>query len=67
VREAKVRTTRFGWGSAQAGRFRGRRQRREALLAEGLVTVAGRLETRRRRQLRHGGVVAVGDEKVRLV
>ena len=37
------------------------------LLAEGLVTVGGRLETRRGRQLKKGDVVAVGEEKVRLV
>ena len=37
------------------------------LLAEGRVTVDGRLETRRGRQLKKGDVVAVGDEKVRLV
>ena len=37
------------------------------LLAEGLVTVGGRLETRRGRQLKTGDVVAVGEEKVRLV
>ena len=37
------------------------------LLAEGVVTVDGRLETRRGRQLRKGDVVAVGEDKVRLV
>ena len=37
------------------------------LLAQGLVTVGGRLETRRGRQLRKGDVIALGDEKVRLV
>ena len=37
------------------------------LLAEGVVTVGGRVELRRGRQLRKGDVVAVGDEKVRLV
>lgn len=37
------------------------------LLAEGVVTVGGRLETRRGRQLRKGDVVAVGEDKVRLV
>jgi ribosome-associated protein len=37
------------------------------LLEEGLVTVGGRLETRRGRQLKKGDVVAVGEEKVRLV
>ena len=37
------------------------------LLAEGVVTVDGRLEQRRGRQLKKGDVVAVGDEKVRLV
>jgi ribosome-associated protein YbcJ (S4-like RNA binding protein) len=31
------------------------------------VTVGGRLELRRGRQLRKGDVVAVGDEQVRLV
>lgn len=37
------------------------------LLEQGLVTVGGRQETRRGRQLKKGDVVAVGDEKVRLV
>ena len=37
------------------------------LLAEGGVTVGGRVETRRGRQLSRGDVVAVGDEKLRLV
>ncbi len=37
------------------------------LLAGGTVTVGGRVELRRGRQLRKGDVVAVGDEKVRLV
>ncbi len=37
------------------------------LLAEEVVTVDGRLETRRGRQLRKGQVVAVRDVQVRLV
>lgn len=37
------------------------------LLEQGLVTVGGRAETRRGRQLKKGDVVAVGDDKVRLV
>ena len=37
------------------------------LLEQGAVTVGGRAETRRGRQLRRGDVVAVGGEKVRLV
>ncbi|MCW2613116.1 MAG: hypothetical protein JWN08_110 [Frankiales bacterium] len=37
------------------------------LLETGVVTVGGRLETRRGRQLKKGDVVGVGDEKVRLV
>jgi ribosome-associated protein len=37
------------------------------LLEQGLVTVGGRSETRRGRQLKRGDVVAVGDDKVRLV
>ena len=37
------------------------------LLASGVVTVGGRPESRRGRQLRRGDVVAVGQEKVRLV
>ena len=37
------------------------------LLEEGVVTVGGRLEQRRGRQLKKGDVVAVRDEKVRLV
>ncbi|SHE58763.1 RNA-binding S4 domain-containing protein [Streptoalloteichus hindustanus] len=38
-----------------------------ALLEADEVTVNGRGETRRGRQLRNGDVVAVGDEKARLV
>ncbi len=37
------------------------------LLEQGLVTVGGRTETRRGRQLKKGDVVAVGEQKVRLV
>jgi ribosome-associated protein len=37
------------------------------LLETGVVTVGGRVETRRGRQLRKGDVVAVGEERVRLV
>ena len=37
------------------------------LLADGAVTVGGRVELRRGRQLRKGDVVAVGDDKLRLV
>jgi ribosome-associated protein len=37
------------------------------LLAEGVVSVGGRVELRRGRQLKKGDVVAVGDEQVRLV
>ena len=37
------------------------------LLEQGVVTVGGRLEVRRGRQLKKGDVVAVGDEQVRLV
>ena len=37
------------------------------LLAEGVVTVGWRLETRRGRQLKKGDVVAVRDVQVRLV
>ena len=37
------------------------------LLATGVVTVGGRTEARRGRQLKKGDVVAVGDEQVRLV
>ena len=37
------------------------------LLEQGLVTVGGRVEQRRGRQLKVGDVVAVGGEKVRLV
>ena len=39
----------------------------KALLEEGGVTVGGRRETRRGRQLRAGDVVAVRGEQVRLV
>jgi ribosome-associated protein len=37
------------------------------LLEDGLVTVGGRTETRRGRQLKKGDVVAVGEDRVRLV
>ena len=37
------------------------------LLEQEVVIVGGRVETRRGRQLKKGDVVAVGDEKVRLV
>ena len=37
------------------------------LLAEGGVSVDGRVETRRGRQLKKGDVVALGEQKVRLV
>ena len=37
------------------------------LLEQGVVTVGGRVELRRGRQLKKGDVVAVGEEKVRLV
>lgn len=37
------------------------------LLEQGVVTVGGRPETRRGRQLKKGDVVGVGDEKVRLI
>ncbi len=37
------------------------------LLEQGVVTVGGRTETRRGRQLKKGDVVAVGDDRVRLV
>ena len=39
----------------------------KALLEEGAVTVGGRAESRRGRQLKAGDVVAVGADKVRLV
>jgi ribosome-associated protein len=39
----------------------------KALLETGEVTVGGRVETRRGRQLRLGDVVAVGAQRVRLV
>lgn len=39
----------------------------KVLLEQGLVSVGGRPETRRGRQLRDGEVVAVGDERVRVV
>ena len=39
----------------------------KALLEAGEVMVNGREETRRGRQLRDGDVVAVGDQRVRLV
>jgi ribosome-associated protein len=37
-----------------------------ALVEEGAVTVNGEVETRRGRQLRHGDVVAVGGEALRI-
>lgn len=39
----------------------------KVLLEQGVVTVGGRPETRRGRQLRAGDVVAVGEERVRVV
>jgi ribosome-associated protein len=37
-----------------------------ALIEDGLVTVNAEAETRRGRQLRHGDVVAVGDDVLRI-
>ena len=37
-----------------------------ALVEDGAVTVNGEVETRRGRQLRHGDVVAVGGETLRI-
>ena len=37
-----------------------------ALVEDGVVTVNDEVETRRGRQLRHGDVVAVGDEALRI-
>jgi ribosome-associated protein len=37
-----------------------------ALIEEGAVTVNSEVETRRGRQLRHGDVVAVGDDVLRI-
>lgn len=37
-----------------------------ALVEDGAVTVNGEVETRRGRQLRHGDVVAVGQEALRI-
>jgi ribosome-associated protein len=37
-----------------------------ALIEDGAATVNGEVETRRGRQLRHGDVVAVGDEALRI-
>ncbi len=37
------------------------------LLAQGVVTVGGRVELRRGRQLKKGDVVAVGEDRLRLV
>jgi ribosome-associated protein len=39
----------------------------KAVLATGEVTVGGRVETRRGRQLRDGDVVALGGRRVRVV
>jgi ribosome-associated protein len=39
----------------------------KVLLEQGVVTVGGRAETRRGRQLRAGDVVAVGEQRVRVV
>ena len=39
----------------------------KALIADGAVTVNGEVETRRGRQLRHGDVVALGEEALRVV
>lgn len=37
-----------------------------ALVEDGAVTVNAEVETRRGRQLRHGDVIAVGDEALRI-
>jgi ribosome-associated protein len=37
-----------------------------ALVEQGVVTVNAEVETRRGRQLRHGDVVALGDEAMRI-
>jgi ribosome-associated protein len=37
-----------------------------ALVEEGAVSVNGEVETRRGRQLRHGDVVALGDDQLRI-
>jgi ribosome-associated protein len=37
-----------------------------ALIEDGMVTVNAEVETRRGRQLRHGDVVAVGDDVLRI-
>jgi ribosome-associated protein len=37
-----------------------------ALIEDGVVTVNAQVETRRGRQLRHGDVVAVGDDVLRI-
>ena len=37
-----------------------------ALIEDGAATVNGEVETRRGRQLRHGDVVAVGDDVLRI-
>jgi ribosome-associated protein len=37
-----------------------------ALIEDGAATVNGEVETRRGRQLRHGDVVAVGDDELRV-
>ena len=39
----------------------------KTVLEQGDVTVGGRPETRRGRQLRHGDVVALGEQRVRVV
>lgn len=39
----------------------------KAMVAEGLVTVDGEVETRKTRKLRAGQVVRVGDEEIRIV
>jgi ribosome-associated protein len=38
----------------------------KAVIESGEVTVGGRVETRRGRQLRHGDVVGLGDARVRV-
>ena len=47
-------------GLAESGR------EARALVEDGAVTVNADIETRRGRQLRHGDVVAVGDEALRI-
>jgi ribosome-associated protein len=67
VREVTIRddTIRLGQALKLAG-LAGSGGDARALIEDGAVRVNGEVETRRGRQLRHGDIVAVGGEAVRI-